>query len=54
MQPLVSITITIKNEEKNDGRCLESIFAQSYKSIEIDTVDSFSVDKTKKKADNKA
>jgi len=47
MQPLVSITITTKNEEKNDGRCLESIFEQSCKSIEIIATDNFSVNKTK-------
>ncbi|PIS08803.1 glycosyl transferase [Candidatus Beckwithbacteria bacterium CG10_big_fil_rev_8_21_14_0_10_34_10] len=45
--PLVSITITTKNEEKNIKRCLQSIKKQSYKNIEIIVVDNNSVDKTK-------
>ena len=47
--PLVSITITTKNEEKNIADCLESIKQQAYpqKFIEIIVVDNNSVDKTK-------
>lgn len=47
MKPLVSITITTKNEEKNIQNCLESIKLQSYKNIEIIVVDNGSTDKTK-------
>jgi glycosyltransferase involved in cell wall biosynthesis len=45
--PLVSITITTKNEEKNIQNCLESIKAQTYQNIEIIVVDNNSTDKTK-------
>ena len=45
--PLVSITITTKNEEKHIKNCLESIAAQTYKNIEIIVVDNSSTDKTK-------
>ena len=47
--PLVSITITTKNEQKNIGRCLKSIKQQTYpqKFIEIIVVDNNSIDKTK-------
>ncbi|MCL5795654.1 MAG: glycosyltransferase, partial [Patescibacteria group bacterium] len=45
--PLVSITITTKNEEKNIQNCLESIKLQSYKNIETIVVDNGSTDKTK-------
>jgi len=46
--PLVSITITTKNEEKNIKRCLESVKKQVYKNIEIIVVDNNSKDETKK------
>ena len=46
--PLVSITITTKNEEKNIADCLESIKQQTYPKIEIIIVDNNSIDKTKK------
>jgi len=45
--PLVSIVITTKDEEKNIANCLESIKAQSYPNIEIIVVDNNSSDKTK-------
>lgn len=45
--PLVSITITTKNEEKNIQNCLESIKLQTYKNIEIIVVDNGSTDDTK-------
>ncbi len=45
--PLVSVTITTKNEEKNIENCLKSILEQSYKNIEIIVVDNNSTDKTK-------
>jgi glycosyltransferase involved in cell wall biosynthesis len=44
--PLVSIVITTKNEEKNIPTCLESIKGQSYSNIEIIVVDNFSTDRT--------
>ena len=47
MEPLVSVVITTKNEEKNIENCLKSILEQSYKNIEIIVVDNFSSDKTK-------
>lgn len=45
--PLVSVTITTKNEEKNIENCIKSILEQSYKNIEIIVVDNNSSDKTK-------
>lgn len=45
--PLVSLTITTKNEEKNIGRCLTSIKKQTYPRIQIIVVDNHSGDKTK-------
>jgi glycosyltransferase involved in cell wall biosynthesis len=45
--PLVSIVVTTKNEEKNIGLCLKSITCQSYDNIEIIVVDNQSSDKTK-------
>ena len=46
--PLVSVILTTKNEERNIGRFLQSIKKQTYKSIEIIVVDNKSSDKTKK------
>ncbi len=48
MEPLVSIIITTRNEEKNILNCLESVNNQTYKKIEILVVDNFSIDNTKK------
>jgi glycosyltransferase involved in cell wall biosynthesis len=45
--PLVSITITTKNEEKNIKNCLISILEQTYQKIEIIIVDNNSSDRTK-------
>ena len=39
MNPLVSVVVTTKNEEKNIEDCLKSILAQTYKNIEIIVVD---------------
>jgi glycosyltransferase involved in cell wall biosynthesis len=47
MNPLVSVVITTKNEEKNIENCLRSIKAQSYNNIEIIVVDNYSDDLTK-------
>lgn len=46
---LISVIITTKNEEKNIGKCLESVLAQTYPAgnIEIIVVDNGSTDKTK-------
>ena len=41
-----SIIIPTKNEEKNILSCLNSIFSQTQKNIEIVIIDSFSKDKT--------
>jgi glycosyltransferase involved in cell wall biosynthesis len=47
MDPLVSVVITTKNEEKNIANCLKSIAGQTYSNIEIIVVDNNSQDKTK-------
>jgi len=44
--PLVSIVITTKNEEKNIPTCHDSIKGQSYTNIEVIVVDNFSTDRT--------
>jgi len=46
-QPLVSVVVTTKNEEKHIGNCLLSIQEQSYPNIETIVVDNASTDKTK-------
>ena len=48
-QPLVSVIVTTKNEEKNIENCFESILEQSYPcdKIEIIVVDNNSTDRTK-------
>ncbi len=45
--PLVSVIITTRNEEKNIENCLKSVICQTYKNIEIIVVDNNSKDKTK-------
>jgi len=50
MKNKVSIIITTRNEEKNIERLLNSLKKQSYKDIEIITVDNKSKDKTKEVA----
>lgn len=49
-EPLVSLVITTKNEEKNVDLVMKSIQAQSYKAIETILVDNGSTDKTKELA----
>jgi glycosyltransferase involved in cell wall biosynthesis len=46
-EPLVSLVITTKNEEKNVDTVMRSIKAQSYKNIETILVDNGSSDRTK-------
>lgn len=48
--PLVSIIISTKNEEKNIVRCLDSLAHQAYSPMEIIVVDNDSSDKTKQVA----
>ena len=48
--PLVSIIIRVKNEEKWIAHCLEAIFKQDYKNFEVIIVDNESTDKTISKA----
>jgi glycosyltransferase involved in cell wall biosynthesis len=45
-QPLVSIVVTTKNEEKNIEACLLSIKNQTYKNIELILIDNDSTDRT--------
>lgn len=47
MNPLISVIITTKNEEKNIENCIRSILEQTYKNTEIIIVDNDSTDKTK-------
>ena len=44
--PMVSVIITTKNEEKNIENCLRSIKDQTFKNIELIVVDNSSEDKT--------
>ena len=44
--PLVSVVITTRNEEKNIENCLRSIQNQTFKNIELIVVDNYSEDKT--------
>jgi CMP-N-acetylneuraminic acid synthetase len=50
-EPLVSIIIRTKNEEKWISSCLRSVFNQSLKDIEVIVVDNNSTDKTVLKAE---
>ena len=45
-EPLVSIIIRIKNEERWINLCLDKIFSQTYKNFEIIIVDNYSNDKS--------
>jgi glycosyltransferase involved in cell wall biosynthesis len=45
-QPLVSVVVTTKNEEKNIFNCLKSISDQTYPNIEVILIDNFSIDET--------
>lgn len=49
-QPLVSIIIRTKNEERWIASCLRAVFNQSYKNIEVVIVDNGSTDHTLKRA----
>jgi len=49
-QPLVSVIITTRNEEKHIVNCLESIKKQTYPKIETIVVDNASTDRTKELA----
>lgn len=46
LDPLVSVIVTTRNEERNIGNCLRSIQLQTYKNIEIIVVDNNSTDGT--------
>ena len=46
-EPLVSVVVTTRNEERNIENCLRSIQYQTYKSTEIIVVDNNSTDLTK-------
>ena len=46
VDPVVSVIVTTKNEEKNIGACLESILQQSMPPLEMIVVDNYSEDKT--------
>ena len=45
-QPLVSVVVTTRNEEKNIDTCLRSIRAQTWSAIEVIVVDNHSTDNT--------
>ncbi|HGJ66022.1 TPA: glycosyltransferase [bacterium] len=45
-EPLVSVIVTTKNEEKNIENCILSIKNQTYPNIELIIVDNFSTDRT--------
>ncbi len=45
-KPLVSVVVPAYNAEAKIGRCIKSITAQSYESIEIIAIDDGSIDKT--------
>jgi glycosyltransferase involved in cell wall biosynthesis len=47
LNPLVSVIVTTRNEERNIGNCLKSIQLQTYKPIEMIVVDNNSTDRTK-------
>lgn len=44
--PLVTISVPTYNSEPFIGRCLEAIYSQTYKHIEVNIVDGYSKDKT--------
>ena len=46
VDPVVSVIVTTKNEEKNIGACLESLAQQSMPPLEMIVVDNYSQDKT--------
>lgn len=44
--PLVSVVVTTRNEERNIENCLKSVMAQTFKNVELIVVDNFSEDRT--------
>jgi glycosyltransferase involved in cell wall biosynthesis len=46
VDPVVSVIVTTKNEERNIGACLESVVQQSMPLFEMIVVDNYSEDKT--------
>lgn len=46
MNPLVSINLVVYNEEKRVKKCLDAVFGQTYKNIEVLIFDNCSADKT--------
>jgi len=50
--PLLSIIVRTKNEERWIGKCLSSVFSQDFKDFEVVLVDSGSTDRTVEKAKN--
>lgn len=42
--PLISVCIPARNEERNIGRCIEALFAQTYPNFEIIVLDDHSTD----------
>lgn len=50
IQPLVSIIIRTKNEERWIASCLRGVFSQTYKNFEVIIVDNSSTDQTLKRA----
>jgi chlorobactene glucosyltransferase len=45
-QPLISVCVPARNEERNIGRCVEALLAQTYPNLEIIVLDDRSTDKT--------
>lgn len=45
-QPLITVILPVRNSASNLEECISSIFAQSYKNIEVIATDDFSLDKS--------
>ena len=52
VDPVVSVIVTTKNEERNIGACLESVVQQSMTLLEMIVVDNYSEDKTRTLLEN--